>query len=157
MSSGNGTGDLGATEAQLRAVAEAQIQDQLAQMRAGTAPAPVPPVPAVAAPAGGDDFEALAYARFLEWTSNDGRSVFIDPAAVVAVEAHPSAPVCKLYQATGAVVTVHGTARDVASRLQLAAQARRDLEHHLDEERMRALALALAAALRPDTTPTPTP
>lgn len=165
----NGNGQIADVEARLRAAAEAQVQEQLAALRAGAAPAPVPgppvaqpyagqtfaPAPAPAVPAQSPplvepeaaDFEALAFARFLEWTANDGRSVFVDPAAIVALEAHATAPVCKLYSVTGAVVTVHGHARDVATRLQLAAQAQRDLAAHLESERWRAMGAAIVAAL----------
>lgn len=173
MNEGNGQGlNFAETEARLRAAAEAQVQEQLAQLARGAASAPAPqpyagqafpaaapvpfavPVPlapaATPAPAPelAADFEALGNARFLEWTANDGRSVFVDPSAIVAVEAHATAPVCKLYSATGAVVTVHGQARDVAARLQLASEAQRERATFYEGERFRLLGAAIVEALK---------
>jgi hypothetical protein len=155
----NGQADLTNAEARLRAIAEAQVQEQLSALRAPPAAAQPFAVPApVAAPAQSSaelaDFEQLATARFLEWTTNDGRSVFVDPAQVLAVEAHPTAAVCKVYSAGGSIVTVHAPARVVAARLQLASDARRDFEAHLDRERWRAMGAAIVDAL--NATPTPT-
>lgn len=171
MNEGNGQGlNFAETEARLRAAAEAQVQEQLAQLARGAASAPAPqpyagqafpaaapfavPVPLApaAAPAPAPelaaDFEALGNARFLEWTANDGRSVFVDPSAIVAVEAHVTAPVCKLYSGTGAVVTVHGQARDVAARLQLASEAQRERAAFYEGERFRLLGAAIVEALK---------
>lgn len=91
------------------------------------------------------EWEALALARFLEFAGNDGRPLFIDPSSVALVEGHATDAVCKLH-GVGFNVTVHGKSRDVGFRISQAAQARRDLERHLERERAGMLVEAVREA-----------